>query len=106
MQVERVARNRCAPRADHLGCGPATDAVVPSGPPTLPTRLPWADLIDADVGVSDDAGDYLCNLVFYRALHDLALPRVGFVHVPAAPDAAAVRRLVKAVAATLDGAAC
>ncbi len=101
IEVERVARNRCAARVDHAGCGPDGDAVVLGGPATLPTRLPWRDLVGADVGVSDDAGDYLCNLVFYRALHDLALPLVGFVHVPPAPDEAAVWRLVERVAAAL-----
>ncbi len=106
IEVERVAHNRCAAREDHAGCGPAADQVIAGGPATLPTRLPWADLVDGAVGTSDDAGDYLCNLVFYRALHDLALPLVGFVHVPAAPDEAAVRRLVEKVAAALDGAAC
>jgi pyrrolidone-carboxylate peptidase len=31
---------------------------------------------------SDNAGCYLCNYVYYRALRRFPAKRVGFVHVP------------------------
>ncbi|MEQ1569292.1 MAG: hypothetical protein ABMA64_26885 [Myxococcota bacterium] len=34
-------------------------------------------------GLSDDAGDYVCNAWLHRVAHGLAVP-VGFVHVPSA----------------------
>ena len=51
---------------------------------------------------SDDAGGYLCNAVFYRALWAHAqVPQRGFVHVPhgdPAPVLAFVRRAVGVLA--------
>lgn len=80
VQVERVAFNEAAPSLDCAGALPPDAILVPGAPASLPTRLPWADL---GAATSDDAGRYLCNAIFYRALHGLSLP-CGFVHMP--PD--------------------
>lgn len=86
VQIERVARNRNGMSADATGRLPDGQAVVSGAPATLATTLPWAELVGADVGTSDDAGAYLCNNVFYRAVHGLGdrVPYRGFVHVPLA----------------------
>jgi pyroglutamyl-peptidase len=78
VEVERIAYNQAAPRVDCAGALPADAVLVPDGPATLSTRLPWDRL---DAATSDDAGRYLCNAIFYRALHGLTLP-CGFVHMP------------------------
>lgn len=97
IQVERVARNRCNARPDVGGAtGPV--AVDADGPAELSTTLPWEALCAVGAEPSDDAGGYLCNAVFYRALrqHD-QVPQRGFVHVPhgdPAPVTAFVRRAI------------
>ena len=87
VEVERTARNIRGPREDCDGCAPETPVLVEDGPATLPSTLPWEALA---VATSDDAGQYLCNAVFYLAQHHLpSIPVRGFVHLPAtgAPDA-------------------
>ena len=85
IEVELVARNHAAARADVDGdLGPGGE-VLPGAPATLRTRLPWEALLGEGVAASEDAGDYLCNALFYRALHDLRPSFVGFVHVPDGP---------------------
>lgn len=87
--LERVAKNAVATdRPDTTGAR-ARDAFLDAGGPgqcgsALPldsiarrleeAGLPWA--------WSDDAGDYLCNLVFYRTRRALPPAPTGFIHVP------------------------
>ena len=87
VSVESTARNHRGARPDVRGRG--GDLVGPieaGGPARLETTLPAS--LAAAVGPlpitpSDDAGDYLCNFVFYRALRSLLdVPLRGFVHVP------------------------
>jgi pyrrolidone-carboxylate peptidase len=70
--------------------------VIEGGPETTPATLPIAEMAAAvEAGgyptlVSDNAGDYLCNFVFYNlsiyAANDAAREIVvGFIHVPPAP---------------------
>ncbi len=85
MCFEVVARNVQGPREDTAGRLPEAGEVVPGGPARLTGRLPWSRLETGPLPVvySADAGDYLCNHVLYRALHDLpALGVRGFVHEP------------------------
>ncbi len=84
VEVERIARNRAGPRADAAGALPASPQIVVDGPETLPTTLPWSDLIGPHVGTSDDAGDYLCNYVMFMSVHALCnrVPYCGFIHLP------------------------
>ena len=57
---------------------------------TLPVKAALADLVAAGIPaeVSQTAGTYVCNHVFYGLMHALRLrpgPRGGFVHVPYEP---------------------
>ena len=90
--LEAVARNVVAcDRADHSGARAASPCVVEGGAATLPSRLAL-DVIaqrlraaGIPVDHSSDAGDYLCNLLFYRLMvlaHAGELKTAGFVHVP------------------------
>ncbi|MCB9522587.1 MAG: hypothetical protein H6702_04295 [Myxococcales bacterium] len=101
IEVERVARNQVNAKPDVQGlAGPAT--LAPDGPAELATTLPWEALCALGAQPSDDAGGYLCNAVFYRALWAHAqVPQRGFVHVPhgdPAPVLAFVRRAVGVLA--------
>jgi len=92
LQLERCARNRNDSRVDADGDLPTAHGIVPDGPETLPARLPLTRLqrgLEAGghpVTVADDAGDFLCNHVFYRLMDHVAHHRAdlqaGFVHVP------------------------
>lgn len=91
--VERVARNRAHPTARD-NCGrlgsPAT-----GGPDMVETTAPTGAIVHAirAAGVaaraSTDAGDYVCNHLYYHALRRLAESReptpAVFVHLPAVP---------------------
>jgi pyroglutamyl-peptidase len=110
MTLESTARNRVAvDRPDFTGACSAADCICASGPAVRPTRLPLreisASLRKADVPVarSDDAGDYLCNLLFYRLMEsaeDGGPTVAGFIHVPYLDTQA--RRLI-ASGAIADG---
>ena len=79
LEAERVARNFVGAAPDVRGHirGPAP--IEPGGPDVLRGTLfsPSTELPG-----SDDAGCYLCNYLYYRALRRLAGTYVGFVHVP------------------------
>lgn len=93
-RVERTARNRAGANADDGGRLSPRRCPFPGHAPLL--RSPLADrrLVlrlrarGLAAALSDDAGNYLCNLVFYRSLaHARARARDGgalFVHVPEA----------------------
>lgn len=90
--LESTARNVVASnRPDFTGACAASSCIADGGPAVLTTRLPLRDislaLREADVRMarSDDAGDYMCNLLFYRLMEYAGAggPRVaGFIHVP------------------------
>ena len=87
VSVESTARNQRGARPDVQGRGgELAGPIEAEGPARLATTLP--ESLAAAVGPlpctpSDDAGDYLCNFVFYRALRSLTeVPLRGFVHVP------------------------
>ncbi|AJT68784.1 Pyrrolidone-carboxylate peptidase [Streptomyces lydicus] len=102
--VERVAINVDDARIpDATGAEPVDEPVVPGGPAayfsTLPVKACVAAVRAAGVpaSVSNTAGTFVCNHVFYGLAHLLAteLPGVrgGFVHVPYAPEQVADRGL-------------
>ena len=90
--LESTARNQLAiDRPDFAGNHATSPQVNPDGPATRPTALPLAAIEAAlrDVQVplvhSEDAGDYLCNMLFYRLLHtagETGVRQAGFIHVP------------------------
>lgn len=74
--LETTARNRLATdRPDAAGRLAPAAVIDPAGPATLAGVVP-----DLPFVRSDDAGDYICNLVLYRLL--AAGHHAGFVHVP------------------------
>lgn len=93
VRIESRARNACSVLfADAEGRLPAARAIVPEGPSSLRPHLPCAPLLVAarsarvDTRLSRDAGRYLCNYAYWRALEAAATqparPRVQFVHIP------------------------
>ncbi|MBX3575624.1 MAG: hypothetical protein KF723_00335 [Rhizobiaceae bacterium] len=94
-RLERTARNEIRPDSvDIHGFRPDGETICDHAE-SISTSLPIAPIADAlgaadlPVEVSDDAGGYLCNFLFYHAragLCDLYRPPMaGFVHVPPAP---------------------
>ncbi|MFY9512832.1 MAG: pyroglutamyl-peptidase I [Rubrivivax sp.] len=97
--VERIAINVDDARiADNAGAQPVDLPVVAGGPAayfsTLPIKAIVAALREAGcpASVSQSAGTFVCNHVFYGLMHSLqAWPgtRGGFVHLPLLPAQAA-----------------
>ncbi|MGD3106944.1 pyroglutamyl-peptidase I [Streptomyces sp. YGL11-2] len=95
--VERVALNLDDARIpDASGAEPIDETIVPGGPAAYFSTLPIKACVAAvraaglPASVSNTAGTFVCNHVFYGLAHLIAteLPRVrgGFVHVPYAPE--------------------
>jgi len=103
LSLERVAINLDDARiADNAGGQPVDTPVVPGAPAayfsTLPIKAIVRDLRAAGLpgAVSNTAGTFVCNHLFYALMHRLAqqgsspVPvRGGFVHVPYLPEQAA-----------------
>lgn len=96
ISLERIAINCDDARIpDNAGHAPVDEPVVPGAPvayfSTLPLKAALAALAGAGIPaeVSQTAGTYVCNHVFYGLMHSLRLTpatRGGFVHVPYGPD--------------------
>ena len=95
LAVERIAINVDDARIpDNHGSQPIDESIVADGPAayfsTLPIKAAVAELDRLGVAaiVSQTAGTYTCNHVFYRLMHTLEGTDVrgGFVHVPFAPE--------------------
>lgn len=99
ISLERIAINVNDARIpDNSGAQPVDTPVLPEGPAAYFTRLPikamlTALLADGILGeVSQTAGTFVCNHVFYGLMHELATDprwqgvRGGFVHVPWLPE--------------------
>ena len=95
LAVERIAINVDDARIpDNHGSQPIDEPIVADGPAayfsTLPIKAAVAELDRLGVAavVSQTAGTYTCNHVFYRLMHTLEGTdvRCGFVHVPFAPE--------------------
>jgi pyroglutamyl-peptidase len=93
IHVERIAINLDDYRIpDNSGAQPRDTAIEPTGPPAYFSTLPVRAIADrlAEEGIasriSNSAGTYLCNHVFYSALHRIVSDglecRGGFVHIP------------------------
>jgi pyroglutamyl-peptidase len=92
LSLERIAINVDDARiADNAGARPIDEPVVADGPAAyfsdLPIKAMLAALRDAGIPaeVSQTAGTYVCNHVFYglmHALRDAAGVRGGFIHIP------------------------
>ena len=99
LSLERVAINVDDARiADNAGAQPVDEAVEPAGPAayftTLPIKAMAAGLRERGfpAAVSQTAGTFVCNHVFYGLQHRLRqrpAVRSGFMHVPWLPEQAA-----------------
>ena len=95
ISLERVAINVDAARIpDNAGRQPVDVPVVRRGPAayfsTLPIKAMYAAIREAGipVEVSQSAGTYVCNHVFYGLMHAMRRRRIraGFMHVPPGSD--------------------
>lgn len=89
--IETRARNAVSVLVpDASGCRPQRDVLAPHQPPSLKGGAPFACLLGAartgevPARLSRDAGRYLCNYAFWRALEraDRGRPLVQFIHIP------------------------
>ncbi|MET3929732.1 pyroglutamyl-peptidase [Lysobacter sp. OAE881] len=100
MSLERVAINLIDARIpDNAGAQPIDEPVAADGPAAYFTSLPIKAMLAAlrnagfPAEISQTAGTYVCNHVFYALMHALrGLPGVrgGFVHIPYSPAQAAL----------------
>jgi len=99
ISIERVAINVVDARIpDNAGRQPVDEPVIAGGPAAYFSTLPIKALVRAlrDAGipasVSQTAGTYNCNAIFYALSHHIATrrPRLrgGFIHVPYLPSMA------------------
>ena len=104
ISVERAALNIDDARIpDNAGQQPIDTAVIAGGPAayfsTLPIKAMVRDMRAAGLpaAVSNTAGTFVCNHIFYALMHRLATwpalahARGGFIHLPYLPEQAASR---------------
>jgi pyroglutamyl-peptidase len=97
ISVERVAINVDDARIP--GRQPIDEPVVPGGPAAYFATLPIKAIVHGlraagiPAAVSQTAGTFVCNHVFYAAMHAAArrgdAMRAGFIHIPYLPEQAA-----------------
>lgn len=99
LSVERVAINVDDARIpDNAGMQPIDQAIVADGPVGYFSSLPIKAIVQAlrehgiPANVSQTAGTYVCNHVFYGLMHYAnthpQLKRAGFIHIPYLPTQA------------------
>jgi pyroglutamyl-peptidase len=100
ISVERIAINVDDARIpDNAGRQPVDLPIVADGPAAWFTTLPIKAIVAAirargiRAGVSQTAGTFVCNHVFYALMHHLRgrgeAVKAGFIHVPFLPEQAA-----------------
>jgi pyroglutamyl-peptidase len=99
LSLERIAINiDDAVSTDNDGWAPIDRPIVAGGPPAYFTTLPIKAAVQAlraaglPAIVSNTAGTFVCNHLFYGLMHDAALCgrrlRGGFLHIPYLPQQA------------------
>ena len=94
-------------RPDAEGAVHDTAFISLAGPDIATTTAPAAAMVEAiakaglPVCASSNAGDYLCNYVFYRLLTEAPASCTAFLHLPPDLDLDALERGAKAAAAAL-----
>lgn len=100
LSVERIAINiDDASILDNAGQQPVDAAIAADGPAAYFSTLPVKAIVAAlrlrgfAAGVSQTAGTFVCNHVFYGLLHATVgtAVKAGFIHVPFLPEQAAER---------------
>jgi pyroglutamyl-peptidase len=89
-RIELQARNRLLTLfPDAAGFSPRTQTIRSAGPAFLRGRAPFARLLAAArstgmaAALSRNAGSYVCNYCYWRAVDGIELPKIiVFVHVP------------------------
>ncbi|GAA2595276.1 pyroglutamyl-peptidase I [Streptomyces axinellae] len=115
LTVERVAINVDDARIpDNAGAQPVDEPVIADGPAAYFSSLPIKACVAAARGagvpasVSQTAGTFVCNHVFYGLAHLLATEhpgvRGGFVHVPYTPRQVAALRTAQPSLSSRDAA--
>ncbi|UOD27382.1 pyroglutamyl-peptidase I [Massilia violaceinigra] len=98
LSVERIAINiDDAPIPDNAQCQLIDQPVVEGGPAAYFSTLPIKAIVSAlregglPASVSQTAGTFVCNHVFYSLMHQTAGTdvRAGFIHIPYLPQQAA-----------------
>jgi pyroglutamyl-peptidase len=100
IDLERIAINVDDARIpDNAGSQPIDEPVVPGAPAAYFSTLPIKAMLKAlraagiPAGISQTAGTFVCNHLFYGLQHMLATrypsTRGGFVHIPYSPEQAA-----------------
>ena len=101
LSIERVGINVCDARiADNEGAQPVDIPVIDNGPAAYFSTLPIKKMVATfksngfPASVSQTAGTFVCNQVFYGLQHILRNQNVlsGFIHVPLLPSQAAQRQ--------------
>lgn len=99
IRLERVAINVADARiAYNCGKQPVDEPIVEDGPVAYFSTLPLREMLAAieeakvPVSISNSAGTFGCNHIFYDLMHyieenDLGVPG-GFIHVPSLPEQA------------------
>jgi pyroglutamyl-peptidase len=110
---ERVAINvDDAPVPDNAGAQPVDAPVIRGGPAAYWSRLPVKAIVRAlqargvPAAVSQTAGTFVCNHVFYGLMHLLRWQRAvrgGFIHVPFLPEQARAGEPSLPLATMIDG---
>ena len=100
--LETVARNRdLSTTPDNAGIG-QNGFIIPEADSMLHSPIDWEGVLAElhrhfPLRLSDDAGGFLCNHLYFRSLYHMAskgLPgKVGFVHLPPATDPLSARQL-------------
>lgn len=93
VSLERIGLNWIeSNNQDEAGYQPVTGPIVSGAPLALMTSFPISELCEAlqkqnlPVHISFSAGTYVCNDIYFRALHRFPQQKLVFIHVPLLPD--------------------
>lgn len=87
LKLERRGKNHGYSHLDVDGQRPFTGSCVENGPEEIKTQFDLESICKSlpgkgvEFGISEDAGRYLCDFIYYKSLHLCECP-VIFVHVP------------------------
>ena len=114
LRIETKARNRIARFPDASFVIPKSHVIEAGGPASLPIHAPKTALLRAaksrgvSARLSVNAGDYLCNYLYWHALkaaQHSGRPRLAaFIHVPALSGSVTAEQLAEAGEAIMQAA--
>ncbi len=91
ISLERLAINLMdSSQPDNSGYSPEEEPIKPHAPLALKTNFPIKEMLDelkntnTPAEISNSAGTYVCNTLFYKALLELQNEntKIGFIHIP------------------------